>query len=60
MENPNRLDRINAWVYEGAFSYIDPNLTSSNGKIPMPKSAEEIAEYLSRDREVSLKILDGE
>ena len=60
LENPNRLDRINAWVYEGEFRYLSPGLASSTGKAPAPKIAEEIAEYLSRDREVGLKILDGE
>jgi len=43
LENPNRVNRIYAWVFEGAFPYINPGATNDRRR-----SAEEIAEYLSR------------
>jgi len=60
LENPNRLNRIYAWVFDGAFPYINPDPTSLNGKIPPLKTNEEIAEYLSRNREIGHKMLGDE
>lgn len=48
-ENPNRLNRIYAWVYEGAFPYINTPLNNKLAK-GTRRTAEEIAEYLSRPR----------
>ncbi|MDP8207848.1 MAG: hypothetical protein P9L92_14360 [Candidatus Electryonea clarkiae] len=56
MEEPHRVDRINAWVYEGEFRYLDPDLSSDKAR--PRRSTEEIVEYLSRDREVGLKTFD--
>ena len=42
LENPNRVNRIDAWVFEGGFPYINP------GKQSTPKSREEIVDYLTR------------
>lgn len=45
LENPNRVNRIYAWVFEGGFPYINP---ASAAKQRAPRSAEEIADYLSQ------------
>lgn len=52
LENPNRMNRIDAWVYDGAFPYINP------GKQVARKSREEVADYLTRTEGRGEKPLD--
>ncbi len=52
LENPNRVNRIYAWVFDGngAFPYINPAMAGGESEMTAPprRSAEEIAEFLSQ------------